>query len=133
MRRRKIRNAKALLRRVEHNRIVDEARHDQTRQREFERRFESRDLPDSRAARADASDGGRSVRRIEIGLDADYHRERRERLIRKAAAGLNGTLKRILWGIFRGKNRAERIELSGVPRTTYFRGLKNLLKLFCKQ
>ena len=133
MRRRKVRNAKGLLRRTEHNRIANEARDDQTRQRKFERAFESRDLPDSEAARADASDGGRCVRKIEICLDADYHRERRERLIRQAAVGLSGTLKRILWGIFRGGDRRERIELSGVPKATYFWGLEKLLKLFCAQ
>ena len=133
MRRRKVRNAKGLLRRTEHNRIVNEARDDQTRQRKFERSFESRDLPDSEAARADASDGGRCVRKIEIRLDAGYHRERRERLIRQAAVGLSGTLKRILWGIFRGEDRRERIRLSGVPKTAYFWGLEKLLKLFCGQ
>ena len=133
MRRRKVRNAKGLLRRTEHNRIANEARDDQTRQRMFERSFESRDLPDSEAARADASDGGRYVRKIVIRLDADYHRERRERLIRQAAVGLSGTLKRILWGIFRGEDRRERIRLSGVPKATYFWGLEKLLKLFCGQ
>ena len=131
MRRRKVRNARGLLRRTEHNRIANEARDDQTRQRKFERSFESRDLPDSEAARADASDGGRCVRKLEICLDADYRRERRERLIRQAAVGLSGTLKRILWGIFRGEDRRERIELSGVPKATYFWGLEKLLKLFC--
>ena len=133
MRRRKVRNARGLLRRTEHNRIANEARDDQTRQRKFERSFESRDLPDSEAARADASDGERCVRKIEIRLDADYHRERRERLIRQAAVGLSGTLKRILWGIFRGEDRRERIRLSGVPKATYFWGLEKLLKLFCGQ
>ena len=133
MRRRKVRNARGLLRRTEHNRIANEARDDQTRQRKFERSFESRDLPDSEAARADASDGGRCVRKIEIRLDAGYHRERRERLIRQAAVGLSGTLKRILWGIFRGEDRRERIKLSGVPKTTYLWGSETLLKLFCGQ
>ena len=133
MRRRKVRNAKGLLRRTEHNRIANETRDDQTRQRKFERSFESRDFPDSEAARADASDGGRCVRKIEIRLDADYHRERRERLIRQAAVGLSGALKRILWGIFRGEDRRERIKLSGVPKATYFWGLEKLLKLFCGQ
>ena len=133
MRRRKVRNAKGLLRRTEHNRIANEARDDQTRQRKFERSFESRDLPDSEAARSDASDGGRCVRKIVMRLDAGYHRERRERLIRQAAVGLSGTLKRILWGIFRGEDRHERIRLSGVPKATYFWGLEKLLKLFCGQ
>ena len=133
MRRRKVRNEKGLLRRTEHNRIANEARDDQTRQRKFERSFESRDLPDSEAARADASDGGLCVRKIEISLDADYHRVRRERLIRQAAVGLPGTLKRILWGVFRGEDRRERIKLSGVPKTTYSWGLEKLLKLFCGQ
>ena len=133
MRRRKVRNAKGLLRRTEHNRIANETRDDQTRQRKFERSFESRDLPGSEAARADASDGERCVRKIEIRLDADYHRERRERLIRQAAVGLSGTLKRILWGIFRGEDRRERIRLSGVPKATYFWGLEKVLKVFCGQ
>ena len=133
MRRRKVRNEKWLLRRTERNRIANEARDDQTRQRKFERSFESRDLPDSEAAWADASDGGRCVRKIVIRLDAGYHRERRERLIRQAAVGLSGTLKRILWGIFRGEDRHERIRLSGVPKATYFWGLEKLLKLFCGQ
>ena len=49
--RRGVKSAAGYLRIAERNRRVNEAKHDQTRQRRFERNFLSRDLPDSKAGR----------------------------------------------------------------------------------
>lgn len=126
-------NEKYLLLHAEHNRLANEAAHDHTRQRAFELAFESRDLPGSRAAFADkaVSDSGFAamVRR----MDAPYVRMRREAAIRRAAGRVRGPLRKILWAVYRGKTRHERIRLSGVSESSYARGLKILLNLFCSQ
>ena len=134
MRRRKIRNAKGLLRRTEHNRIANEARDDQTRQRKFERSFESRDLPDSEAARADASDGGRLTARLVEEIDAPTRRERQIAAVNLAAAKLprrSGWLRKLLWAIFRnGRNRELTMRELHLPKWQYWRGVKYFLDLY---
>jgi len=129
-------NVGAYLRRSERNRIANETKHDHTRQRAFERRFESRDLPDSRAAKADASDGGRiaaGVRGFETRKDAAWY----EAKVRTAAARLPKDLKRfraLLWAIYRnGKNRSYSIAELHKTEGWYRWGLKKLLDFFCGQ
>ena len=134
MRRRKVRNAKGLLRQTEHNRIANEARDDQTRQRKFERSFESRDLPDSEAARADASDGGRLTARLVEEIDAPTRRERQIAAVNLAAAKLprrSGWLRKLLWAIFRnGRNRELTMRELHLPKWQYWRGVKYFLDLY---
>ncbi|MCR5414937.1 MAG: hypothetical protein K6F50_09480 [Kiritimatiellae bacterium] len=128
---------RALLARAERNRICDETRNDRTRQRTFERRFESRDLPDSRAAFADASDAGWMSRMIERSLDAEYRRWAREFRLQSAAASLPrrpGMLRRLLWAIYRnGRERSVTMAELNMPARTYWWGVKNLLKFFSAQ
>lgn len=127
-------NAAAYLRTAERNRRADEARHDQSFQRQFERSFESRDLADSRASRAGASDGGRAaeqIRSFEARRDAAWY----ERRIRSAAAHLpRGSLKRLLWAIHRNAgDRGKSIDETGKSEGWYRWGLKKLLMHFLGQ
>ena len=135
--RRGVKSAAALLRKAEHDRLVNEAKHDQTRQRRFERGFLSRDLPDSKAARADASDGGRLTARLVAGLDAPTRRERQIAAVNTAAARLPrkpGWLRKLLWAIFRnGKNRELTMLELHLPKWQYWRGVKFFLDLYADQ
>ena len=132
--RRSARNPTAFLRRAERNRQTDEVRHDQTRQRKFERGFLSLDMPDSLAARADWSDMGYAVRRLLNALDDPFRRLRREACIRRAAARLPRTsvwLQPLLWGIYRnGPERERTMAELGIPERTYWWGLKFFLDFF---
>ena len=135
--RRGVKRAAALLRKAEHNRQADEARHDHTRQREFERRFLSRDLPDSKAARADASDAGRLVEATIARLDAPTRRERQIAALNAAAAKLprkSGWLRKLLWAIFRnGSDREQTMAELGIPKRTYWWGVNFFLKFYSNQ
>ena len=51
---------------------VDDVRHDQTKQREFEQAFLSLDCPDAQGNRYDYGDCGRGAKRLFIALDAPY-------------------------------------------------------------
>lgn len=123
----------ALLRKSERARLANEAAHDHTMQRKFELAFESRDLPGSRAANAEASDRGKFAALAIRNLDADFLHKRRIMLLRRAAAKVprkQPWLKKLLWAIYRNGSdrRKTRAEL-GLSRTTYWRGFKILLKL----
>ena len=132
--RRRVKSAAGYLRIAERNRRVNEAKHDQTRQRRFERNFLSRDLPDSKAARADASDGGRLTARLVEGIDAPTRRERQIAAINAAAAKLprrSGWLRKLLWAIFRnGRNRELTMRELHLPKWQYWRGVKYFLDLY---
>ena len=124
--RRGVKSAAGYLRIAERNRRVNEAKHDQTRQRRFERNFLSRDLPDSKAARADASDGGRLTARLVEEIDAPTRRERQIAAVNLAAAKLprrSGWLRKLLWAIFRnGRNRELTMRELHLPKWQYWRG-----------
>ena len=127
-------NPAAYLRRAIHNLRVDEMRHDQTRQREFERRFESRDLPDSRAARADASDNSRAINRLVRQMDEPVRQKLREMRVNQAAASLPRTsawLRPLLWAIYRnGSNRKKTMSELGLSKSSYWWGVNFFLKFF---
>ena len=127
-------SAAGYLRIAERNRRVNEAKHDQTRQRRFERNFLSRDLPDSKAARADASDGGRLTARLFEEIDAPTRRERQIAAVNLAAAKLprrSGWLRKLLWAIFRnGRNRELTMRELHLPKWQYWRGVKYFLDLY---
>ena len=132
--RRGVKSAAGYLRIAERNRRVNEAKHDQTRQRRFERNFLSRDLPDSKAARADASDGGRLTARLVEEIDAPTRRERQIAAVNLAAAKLprrSGGLCKRLWAIFRnGRNRELTMRELHLPKWQYWRGVKYFLDLY---
>ncbi len=132
--RRGVKSAAGYLRIAERNRRVNEAKHDQTRQRRFERNFLSRDLPDSKAARADASDGGRLTARLVEEIDAPTRRERQIAAVNLAAAKLprrSGWLRKLLWAIFRnGRNRELTMRELHLPKWQYWRGVKYFLDLY---
>lgn len=132
--RRGVKSAAGYLRIAERNRRVNEAKHDQTRQRRFERNFLSRNLPDSKAARADASDGGRLTARLVEEIDAPTRRERQIAAVNLAAAKLprrSGWLRKLLWAIFRnGRNRELTMRELHLPKWQYWRGVKYFLDLY---
>lgn len=132
-----VENAAALLRKAERNRLANEAIHDQTRQRQFERSFLSRDMPDSLAARVEASDGGKMMRAIVRHVDAEYNQKRREMLMNIAAAKLprrSAWLRALLWAIYRnGSNRRKTMAELGISKYQYWRGVKFLLNFYSVQ
>ena len=134
---RELSHDEALLRRAERFRLRDESRHNQTRQRRFERGFLSRDMPNSLASRAEPSDGGKMMRAIVRHLDAEYDRRRREMLINIAAAKLprrSAWLRALLWAIYRnGSNRRKTMAELGIPKPTYWWGVKFFLKFYSAQ
>lgn len=118
----------ALLARAELRRRADELRYGQTRQGRFEESIRP-DLVHPDGTPREISDGGRAVRRMIRALDWAYHSARREAAIRRLAARLrDGTLRRILWGVFRGRDQAEAIRLAGVSRRTFYRGVAKILR-----
>ena len=135
--RRGVKSAAALLRKAEHDRLVNEAKHDQTRQRRFERGFLSRDLPDSKAARADASDGGRQTAATFARLDASTRRDRQIAALNAAAAKLprkSGWLRKLLWAIFRnGSDRERTMTELRIPKRTYWWGVRYFLDFYSSQ
>ena len=132
--RRNARNPAAYLRRAMHNMRTDEVRHDQTRQRRFERRFLSVDMPDSVAARADWSDTGLAVRRLVNALDDPFRRQRRLARMNRAAARLprkSVWLRPLLWAIYRnGPDRERTMAELGISKSSYWWGVNFLLKFY---
>ena len=132
--RRGVKSAAGYLRIAERNRRVNEAKHDQTRQRRFERNFLSRALPDSEVARSDASDGVRLTARLVEEIDAPTRRERQIAAVNLAAAKLprrSGWLRKLLWAIFRnGRNRELTMRELHLPKWQYWRGVKYFLDLY---
>ena len=114
-------------------RKADETRYNKTRQGRFEKSIKT-GLVHSDGRPMEISDGGRAMNRMVRSLDWAYHQARREKAIRRQAAQIRDrTLMRVLWGIFRGRNRREMIALSGLPRRTFYWGLKKLSKLYLAQ
>lgn len=118
-----------LLERSEQRRRADELRYEQSKQGRFEKSIKP-DLvhPDGRPR--EISDGGRAVQRMIRSLDWAYHCARREKAIRRQAARLrDSTLRRILWGIFKGRNQAEAIRLAKVSKSTFCRGVEKIFEI----
>ena len=124
---------RGLLKKSEKCRVADEIKYGKTKQGRFEQSIKTGLVyPDGR--QMEISDGGRAMNRMIRSLDWAYHQARRERCIRRQAAQIRDrTLMRVLWGIFRGRNRREMIALSGLPRRTFYWGLKKLSKLYHAQ
>ena len=101
--------------------MCDEARHDQTQQRSFERAFLSLDRPDENGNMFDYGDCGRTMRRMFRDLDAPL----RERIhdLRFAAAldALDGhpELQRTLRAIRRHRRRGKIAAALRIPPETY--------------
>ena len=124
---------RGLLKKSEKCRVANEINYGKTKQGRFEKFIKTGLVhPDGRPM--EISDGGRAMNRMIRALDWPYHQARRERCIRRQAAQIRDrTLMRVLWGIFRGRNRREMIALSGLPRRTFYWGLKKLSKLYHAQ
>ena len=136
----------ALLCRAEKFNKRDETLHDHTRQRCFERRFLSRDLPDSKAAHADFSDGGKSAAQMyAFDLPELYHTQNwYDEVLEKAARILPNKLRylrKLLFNIY--KYRGDKAEIrsqtyegkdpfSKKIYERYRRDSKKLLKFFTR-
>ena len=74
----------ALVKRSERFAAADEARHDQTRQRRFERAFLSLDWRNEDGDAFDYGDCGRAAKKLYASLDAPFRKRRRELLFKQA-------------------------------------------------
>ena len=74
----------ALVKRSERFAAADEARHDQTRQRRFERAFLSLDWRNEDGDAFDYGDCGRAAKKLYASLDAPFRKRRRELLFWQA-------------------------------------------------
>ncbi len=121
---------RAILAIYEKYRKRDESRHNRTKQRKFERKFESRDLPESRAANADASDNWSLASLIVDTMDFPWRCKRRDQIIRSLCASLPRIpriARKMLWAVYlNGKNRDASMARLKISRSTYWRGLKFL-------
>lgn len=109
--------------------MCDEARHDQTQQRSFERTFLSLDCPDDDGNLYDYGDCGREMRRTLRSLDAPFRERIRD--LRFAAA-----LERVpeawhpLLGMIRDRiPRAEIMRQCCISRATYFRRIEAMRQM----
>lgn len=125
---------KALLAKAERDRRADEVRHDRSKQRLFERSFESRDLSGSSAAVADASDNHHAANKATVSIDAEFHARNRDAIMRADAAQLPRRLpwlQKLLWAVYRnGRNRRESMAELRLSNSSYWWGLTFLLKFF---
>ena len=136
----------ALLCRAKKFKKRDEARDDHTLQRSFERRFESRDMPDSEAARAGYSDGGKGVWLLTAFDAPEYYHTRNwyDAVLEKAARILPNELRylhKLLFNIY--KYRGDKAEIrartyegedpeSWAVYKKYWRDRKKLLNFFTR-
>ena len=134
----------ALLRRAERFRKRDEYNRDHTRQREFEAKFLSRDMPDSKAARADFSDGGRQARQMyTFDLPENCHFENwYDEVIRYAMAIMPKDLwqyRKLLWNLYKYRGNSIEVKANTWPsqdphsvkiRHKFSRGVRKILKFF---
>ena len=118
----------ALLARSEKRRKADELRYERSRQGRFEKSIKP-DLVHPDGTPREISDGGRAVNRMIRALDWAYHCACLENKVRRHAARLHdSTLKRILWGAFKGRDQDEAIRLAKVSKVTFQRGVRKIFK-----
>ena len=134
----------ALLCRAKKFKKRDEYDHDHTRQRCFERRFVSRDLPKSKAANADFSDGGKCAAQMyAFDLPELYHTQNwYDEIINYAQAIMPKPLwkyRKLLRNIYKYRGNSIEIKAHTWPkedpysikiRHKYSRGVKKILKFF---
>ena len=127
-----------LVRWSEHCAAVDEARHDQTRQRQFEQKFLSTDWVNEYEDTFEQDDGGRAVERLVDQLDAPFlpvfrrmRRHRRERRFRQALHALRDypELAQTLRAIRRLRRREKIFSALKIRPETYRKRFSDLTKI----
>ena len=101
--------------------MCDEARHDQTQQRSFERSFLSLDWPDENGNMFDYGDCGRTMRRMLRAIDGPYREHVRDLRFAAALDALDGhrELQRTLRAIRRHRERRQIAAALRIPPETY--------------
>ena len=140
----KLSHDEALLRRAEKFRKWHDYKRDHTRQREFEAKFLHRDMPGSKAARADFSDGGRQARQMyAFDLQENCHCQNwYDEVVRYAMAIMPKHLwqyRKLLWNLYKYRGNSIEVKantwLKENPTTTkvcmkFKRGVRKMLKFF---
>ena len=110
--------------------LANDAAHDRTRQRAFERGFLSLDRPDADGDLYDYGDCGREVRRMMRALDAPYRERVRDLRFRAALERIPPDWRAMLKLIRARLPRTEIMRRCGISRATYFRRLACLCATF---
>lgn len=99
-----------LVRQAERFSLCDKARHDQTKQQQFDQSILSLDWPDENGKVRDYSDCGRQARKLYRSLDREHDMNEKWKLFSNALEKLNGhpELKKTLWAILEHREKSER-------------------------
>ena len=117
-----------LAKRAERFYQIDQIRHDQTRQRTFERAFLSLDRANGEGDAFDYGDCGRAARRLFRDLDAPWRAHMRELRFQRALEKLPEEWRPMLRMLRERRPRAEIMRRCRISRATYFRRLASMLE-----
>ena len=111
--------------------MCDDARHDQTQQRTFERGFLSLDQPDANGSMYDYGDCGRAMRRTLRAIDAPYWERVRDLRFRNALYRLRNhpELQKTLRAIRRHRARRKIISALKIGANVYRERFSRLTKI----
>ena len=121
----------ALVKRSERFAAVNEVKHDQTRQRRFERAFLSLDWRDENGDAFDYGDCGRAAKKLYAALDAPFRKRRRELLFKQALYLLrkHPELQRTLRAIRRFRRRQKIFSALQIRPEVYRRRFSDLTEI----
>ena len=109
--------------------MCDDARHDQTQQRTFERGFLSLDVPDEDGVIYDYGDCGREMRRMLRSLDAPFRERIRDLRFAAALERIPEAWRPMLEMIRDRIPRAEIMWQCRISRATYFRRIEAMRQI----
>ena len=121
----------ALVKRSERFAAVNEVKHDQTRQRRFERAFLSLDWRNEDGDAFDYGDCGRAAKKLYAALDAPFRKRRRELLFNQALDLLRNhpKLQRTLRAIRRFRRRQKIFSALQIRPEVYRRRFSDLTEI----
>ena len=119
-----------LVRRAEKFALANEAAHDQTRQRTFERKFLSLDFKDANGDAFDYDDGGRHVQALVRRLDRPFWNQVRDLRFAAALRRVPKDCRPMLEKIRARAPRRKIMRALGMSRATYLRRLDEMLRIF---
>lgn len=124
-------NPLAYARRALRNAKANEALHDHTRQREFERKFLSLDWEDKEGRRYDVGASAPSFAALWRRMDREEDLAAAFVRVGELAMKLeNANLEKVLWSVFQGRSRNERLNFANIPERTYQWAIKKILNYF---